>query len=228
MLRIHSTLSCLRRRFASEQGNEEQIKEWTPRTESWEIIGFYGQTELGHGSNVRGIETYAKWNPDTKDFTIHSPTLTAAKWWNGSLGRTANHAIIVALIAYLSARNSDCMHDIYRKDEDIVKAFKNRVSYLAYKAYERRIVQKQSWTDLMVELHRLAIVHSESILVDDFYNAVFTGSTDLSVESSTLTVLRNLFRLFALTIIDSRTSEFILSGTISMQQLHSLSPPFSS
>lgn len=79
-----------------EQGSEEQIKEWMPRTESWEIIGCYGQTELGHGSNVRGIETYARWNPGTKDFTIHSPTLTAAKWWNGSLGRTANHAIIVA------------------------------------------------------------------------------------------------------------------------------------
>lgn len=476
-----------------EQGSEEQIKEWMPRAESWKIIGCYAQTELGHGSNVRGIETYARWNPGTKDFTIHSPTLTAAKWWNGSLGRTANHAIIVAqlllpdangklksygphqfisqirdmktnkpldgvvigdigtkfgyagmdngymlfknfraphkallskytgvsldgkyikpekqaivygsmtfvrasiimesrlvlaractiavrylsirrqfadrddpagperavldypsvqirilplvaaayalhytgeamfnlywetradierkgdmsrlaelhatssglkaactlmtadgsetcrralgghgfgggsgmiplntdhldkptvegdswmisqqtaaylikrmaeavagrssepidgqFIAYLTTRDSDCVYDIYRKDEDIVKAFKNRVSYLTYKAYERRIVQKKSWTDLMVELHRLAIVHSESILVENFYNAVSTGNTDLSVESSTLKVLRNLCRLFALTIIDSRTSEFILSGTISMQQLHSL------
>lgn len=79
-----------------EQANEEQLKEWWPKVESFEIIGCYGQTELGHGSNVRGIETLATYNPSTKDFTIHSPTLTASKWWNGSLGRTANHAIIVA------------------------------------------------------------------------------------------------------------------------------------
>jgi acyl-CoA oxidase len=62
----------------------------------YEIIGCYAQTELGHGSNVRGLETTATWNPDDKSFTIHSPTLTASKWWIGSLGRTANHAIVMA------------------------------------------------------------------------------------------------------------------------------------
>ncbi len=55
-----------------------------------------GQTELGHGSNVRGIELQAKWDPKTKEFILHSPSLTASKWWNGTLGRTANHAIVVA------------------------------------------------------------------------------------------------------------------------------------
>lgn len=126
--------------------------------------------------------------------------------------------------AYLSARNSDFVYDVYHNDKDIVKAFKRRVSYLAYKAYEQRIVQKHSWTDLMVELHRLAIVHSESILVENFYNAVFAGGTGLPLDSPTITVLRDLFRLFALTIIDARTTEFILSGTISVQQLHSITP----
>lgn len=63
---------------------------------NYEIIGCYAQTELGHGSNVRGLETTAAWNPDDKTFTIHSPTLTASKWWIGTLGRTANHAIVMA------------------------------------------------------------------------------------------------------------------------------------
>jgi acyl-CoA oxidase len=63
---------------------------------NYEIIGCYAQTELGHGSNVRGLETIATWNSDDKTFTIHSPTLTASKWWIGSLGRTANHAIVMA------------------------------------------------------------------------------------------------------------------------------------
>lgn len=79
-----------------EQCSDEQKKHWLPKLDSWEIIGCYGQTELGHGSNVKGIECQAKWDPKTKQFTIHSPTLTASKWWNGALGRTANHAIVVA------------------------------------------------------------------------------------------------------------------------------------
>ena len=79
-----------------EQCSDEQKAYWQPKLESWEIIGCYGQTELGHGSNVRGIECQAKWDPKSKEFIIHSPTLTASKWWNGALGRTANHAIVVA------------------------------------------------------------------------------------------------------------------------------------
>jgi acyl-CoA oxidase len=56
----------------------------------------YAQTELGHGSNVRGLETTATWNPQDKTFVIHSPHLTASKWWIGSLGKTANHAVVMA------------------------------------------------------------------------------------------------------------------------------------
>jgi len=45
---------------------------------------------------VRGIELQAKYDPETKEFILHSPTLTSSKWWNGTLGRTANHSIVVA------------------------------------------------------------------------------------------------------------------------------------
>lgn len=79
-----------------EQGSEAQRAHWMPLIESWKIIGAYAQTELGHGSNVRGLELEARWDPRTKEFVLHSPTLTASKWWNGSLGRIANHAIVVA------------------------------------------------------------------------------------------------------------------------------------
>ncbi|KAJ5439609.1 uncharacterized protein N7458_010607 [Penicillium daleae] len=79
-----------------EQASEEQRAYWMPLIESWKIIGAYAQTELGHGSNVRGLELEARWDSRTKEFILHSPTLTASKWWNGSLGRVANHAIVVA------------------------------------------------------------------------------------------------------------------------------------
>src|SRR3954451_5803353 len=51
---------------------------------------------MGHGSNVRGLELQAKYDSKTKEFILHSPTLTSSKWWPGSLGRTANHAVVVA------------------------------------------------------------------------------------------------------------------------------------
>lgn len=79
-----------------EQCSEEQRAYWLPKIASWEVIGAYAQTELGHGSNVRGIECEARWDPASKEFVIHSPTLTASKWWNGTLGRTATHTVVVA------------------------------------------------------------------------------------------------------------------------------------
>lgn len=79
-----------------QQGTPEQKKLFLEPAQRYEIIGCYAQTELGHGSNVRGLETTATWNPEDKTFTLHSPHLTASKWWIGSLGKAANHAVVVA------------------------------------------------------------------------------------------------------------------------------------
>lgn len=79
-----------------EQGTPEQHKLFLEKAENYEYIGCYAQTELGHGSNVRGLETTATWNPEDKTFTMHSPHLTASKWWIGSLGKVANHAVVMA------------------------------------------------------------------------------------------------------------------------------------
>ncbi|KAJ7054627.1 peroxisomal oxidase [Mycena amicta] len=40
----------------------------------------YLQTELGHGTNVGRLETTATYLPDTREFEIHSPTLSSTKW----------------------------------------------------------------------------------------------------------------------------------------------------
>ncbi|GKZ21753.1 fatty-acyl coenzyme A oxidase [Aspergillus brasiliensis] len=87
-----------------EQGTPEQHKLFLEPAQNYQILGCYAQTELGHGSNVRGLETTATWNPDDKTFTIHSPTLTASKWWIGSLGRTANHAVVMAQL-FIGGKN---------------------------------------------------------------------------------------------------------------------------
>ncbi|KAJ5953556.1 hypothetical protein N7454_000452 [Penicillium verhagenii] len=98
---LHATMFLVTLR---EQGTPEQHKIFLERAEKYEIIGCYAQTELGHGSNVRGLETTATWNPDDKTFTISSPTLTASKWWIGSLGRTANHAVVMAQL-FVAGKN---------------------------------------------------------------------------------------------------------------------------
>ncbi|XP_017337622.1 peroxisomal acyl-coenzyme A oxidase 1 isoform X1 [Ictalurus punctatus] len=67
-------------------------------TPAWnlEIIGTYAQTELGHGTHIRGLETTATYDPSTQEFVLNSPTITSIKWWPGGLGKTANHAIVLA------------------------------------------------------------------------------------------------------------------------------------
>jgi len=87
-----------------EQGTPEQHKLFLEKAEAYKIIGCYAQTELGHGSNVRGLETTATWNSDDKTFTLHSPHLTASKWWIGSLGKAANHAVVMAQL-YINGKN---------------------------------------------------------------------------------------------------------------------------
>lgn len=79
-----------------EQGTSIHHKLFLEKAQKYEYIGCYAQTELGHGSNVRGLETTATWNQEDKSFTIHSPHLTASKWWIGSLGKAANHAVVMA------------------------------------------------------------------------------------------------------------------------------------
>lgn len=78
------------------QGDAEQQKAWLPLCYSLAVIGTYAQTELGHGTYLRGLETTATYDPASQEFVIHSPTLTSTKWWPGGLGKTANHVICMA------------------------------------------------------------------------------------------------------------------------------------
>ncbi|KAF4318000.1 hypothetical protein BBO99_00007342 [Phytophthora kernoviae] len=78
------------------QGDESQRAKWLPLAKNFKILGAYAQTELGHGSNVQGIETVATYDKASQEFIIDSPTLTSRKWWPGGLGKTANHAMVHA------------------------------------------------------------------------------------------------------------------------------------
>lgn len=80
------------------------VSQCTPEQQSWwlfrafqmTIIGCYAQTELGHGSNVRGLQTAATFDKSKQQFVLNTPTLRSMKWWPGALGKVATHAIVYA------------------------------------------------------------------------------------------------------------------------------------
>lgn len=86
-------------------GTDEQCKKWIPRSQSYEIIGCYCQTELGHGSDVQGLETTAEYDPKTQTFIINSPTVSSTKWWVGELGVWSNHALVFAQLHILGKKH---------------------------------------------------------------------------------------------------------------------------
>ena len=48
------------------------------------IYLFKAQTELGHGTYVRGLETIVTFDKETDEFVINSPTVTSYKYWPGA------------------------------------------------------------------------------------------------------------------------------------------------
>lgn len=80
----------------SLQTSPEQRARWIPLVEAGKIVGTYVQTEIGHGTFVRGLETTATFDQATDEFIINSPTLTSTKYWPTALAFTASHAIVMA------------------------------------------------------------------------------------------------------------------------------------
>lgn len=80
------------------QATPEQFMHWTQKgaISLNGIIGCFAMTELGHGSNVAGLETTATFDASSDEFVIHTPTLTATKWWIGGAAQSATHSTVYA------------------------------------------------------------------------------------------------------------------------------------
>jgi len=76
--------------------SDEQLEKYEGLSRDMRIVGCYAQTELAHGSNVRGILTTATYLPEEDSFDLHTPSIEATKWWVGALGKSATHAIVFA------------------------------------------------------------------------------------------------------------------------------------
>ena len=52
----------------------ERHREYLRRAMLGVDLGCYGLTEIGHGSNVRGMEVTAHYDVETEQFILNSPT----------------------------------------------------------------------------------------------------------------------------------------------------------
>lgn len=101
---IHTSM-CL---YALENlASEEQKQQFLPLAQSFQFIATYAQTELGHGTDIRRLETEAVFDSSTDSFVLNSPTLTSTKFWPGSLGKTVNYVFLMAQL-YTPDRNHHC------------------------------------------------------------------------------------------------------------------------
>jgi len=75
---------------------EEQRAKYMPQVKALRIIGGYAQTELGHGTNVAGLETTATLDMKTDEWVINTPTTRAYKFWPGTMGIFGNHVVLFA------------------------------------------------------------------------------------------------------------------------------------
>ncbi len=79
-------------------GTERHHKKYLKAIGNLELPGCFAMTELGHGSNVREIETMATYDFDTDEFIIHTPFPSARKDY---IGNAAAHGKMATVFTQL-------------------------------------------------------------------------------------------------------------------------------
>ncbi|KAF3443209.1 hypothetical protein FNV43_RR12890 [Rhamnella rubrinervis] len=75
-------------------GTKRHHDKWLRDTENYAIKGCFAMSELGHGSNVRGIETVTTYDTNSGEFVINTPCESAQKFWIGGAANHATHTIV--------------------------------------------------------------------------------------------------------------------------------------
>jgi acyl-CoA oxidase len=84
-------------------GTERHRQEYLSKVASVELPGCFAMTELGHGSNVRDVETVARYDAASGEFVVHTPSETARKEW---IGNAARHARVATVFAQLEVNGA--------------------------------------------------------------------------------------------------------------------------
>jgi len=79
-------------------GTERHHEKYLHDIAELRLPGCFAMTEIGHGSNVRDLETLAVYDEHMREFVIHSPSPTSTKDW---IGNAAQHARMATVFAQL-------------------------------------------------------------------------------------------------------------------------------
>ncbi|MGV0342232.1 acyl-CoA dehydrogenase family protein [Corynebacterium mastitidis] len=74
------------------------------------LLGCFGMTERGHGSDVQNIETTATYDPETKEFIVDSPTPSAEKVYIGNAAKHGRMATVFAQLYTPGVKESHGVH----------------------------------------------------------------------------------------------------------------------
>lgn len=85
-------------------GTEKHHKKYLKDIGSLKLPGCFAMTETGHGSNVKGVETTATYQADSRTFVIHTPNLMAGKEY---IGNAALHGQMATVFAKLIIDETD-------------------------------------------------------------------------------------------------------------------------
>ncbi len=77
-------------------GTEYHHQKYLPSAASADLMGCFAMTEIGHGSNVQGLETSAVYQPEKDCFVIHSPSYSAGKNYIGNAADDGQLAVVFA------------------------------------------------------------------------------------------------------------------------------------
>ncbi|GAA2091631.1 acyl-CoA dehydrogenase family protein [Brevibacterium salitolerans] len=77
-------------------GNEEQHAKWLDDAVSGRLLGCFAMTEIGHGSDVAELGTTATYEPETGEFSLHTPFRAATKEYIGNAARDGRAAVVFA------------------------------------------------------------------------------------------------------------------------------------
>ena len=79
-------------------GTKKHHDDYLTRAGTLDLPGCFAMSELGHGSNVRELETTARYDPDDEVFIVNTPQESARKEW---IGNAAAHGQLATVFAQL-------------------------------------------------------------------------------------------------------------------------------
>ncbi|XP_067278051.1 acyl-coenzyme A oxidase-like protein isoform X2 [Pseudorasbora parva] len=89
-------------------GSPEQKMKWYLPVSELQFTGMFAMTERGHGSNVRGIITEARYDQSTQEFIIHTPSEDAQKMYIGNAMKGNYAAVFAQLIINTESQGPHC------------------------------------------------------------------------------------------------------------------------